>query len=60
MKSLYCDIKGRYLPVFASEIVDQNQRAEAEGRAKINLQSILIGDGVTDISTSVNESSLRF
>lgn len=44
-------MKGRYLPVFASEIVDQNQRAELEGRSKINLVSVLIGNGITDIST---------
>jgi carboxypeptidase C (cathepsin A) len=43
--------KGRYLPVFASEIYDQNEIAEAEGRPTINLQSILIGNGITDIST---------
>jgi carboxypeptidase C (cathepsin A) len=43
--------KGRYLPVFASEIYDQNQIALAEGRPTINLQSILIGNGITDIST---------
>ncbi|KAG0698855.1 Alpha/Beta hydrolase protein [Suillus ampliporus] len=42
---------GRYLPVFASEIYDQNQIAKAEGRPTINLQSILIGNGITDIST---------
>ncbi|KAH8829976.1 Alpha/Beta hydrolase protein [Flagelloscypha sp. PMI_526] len=42
---------GRYLPVFASEIVDQNERAKVEGRATINLQSVLIGNGITDIST---------
>ncbi|KAL5536839.1 hypothetical protein ACEPAF_662 [Sanghuangporus sanghuang] len=42
---------GRYLPVFASEIVDQNVIAETEGRDTINLQSVLIGNGVTDIST---------
>ncbi|KAJ7481666.1 Alpha/Beta hydrolase protein [Mycena latifolia] len=42
---------GRYLPVFASEIYDQNQRALAEGRAPLNLQSVIIGNGITDIST---------
>lgn len=43
--------KGRYLPIFASEIYDQNEIAKAEGRPTINLQSILIGNGITDIST---------
>ncbi|KAK0467717.1 peptidase S10 serine carboxypeptidase [Desarmillaria tabescens] len=42
---------GRYLPVFASEIYDQNQIAKVEGRPTLNLQSVLIGNGITDIST---------
>ncbi|KAF5363981.1 hypothetical protein D9756_000949 [Leucocoprinus leucothites] len=42
---------GRYLPVFASEIYDQNQIAEKEERPILNLQSVLIGNGNTDIST---------
>ncbi|KAI6128411.1 Alpha/Beta hydrolase protein [Pisolithus croceorrhizus] len=42
---------GRYLPVFASEIYDGNLIAIAEGRGVINLKSLLIGNGVTDIST---------
>ncbi|TFK64448.1 alpha/beta-hydrolase [Pluteus cervinus] len=42
---------GRYLPVFASEIWDQNQIATSEGRPAINLKSVIIGNGITDIST---------
>ncbi|CAA7269007.1 unnamed protein product [Cyclocybe aegerita] len=42
---------GRYLPVFASEIWDQNIIAQAQGQPTINLQSVLIGNGITDIST---------
>ncbi|KAF7319378.1 Carboxypeptidase [Mycena chlorophos] len=42
---------GRYLPVFASEIYDQNQFAQVDGRPVINLKSVLIGNGITDIST---------
>ncbi|KAG8733326.1 hypothetical protein FRC10_000296 [Ceratobasidium sp. 414] len=42
---------GRYLPVFASEIVDQNKRAEAGGFAPINLKSVLIGNGMTDFKS---------
>ncbi|CAE6415970.1 unnamed protein product [Rhizoctonia solani] len=42
---------GRYLPVFASEIVDQNSRAEAGGFEPINLKSVLIGNGLTDFNT---------
>jgi hypothetical protein len=43
--------------VFASEIYDQNQIAIKEGRTPLNLQSILIGNGITDISTWVVEQS---
>ncbi|TCD70476.1 hypothetical protein EIP91_003237 [Steccherinum ochraceum] len=42
---------GRYLPSFASYIYDQNQVAKNEGRSTLNLQSVLIGNGITDIST---------
>ncbi|THG99560.1 hypothetical protein EW026_g2810 [Hermanssonia centrifuga] len=42
---------GRYLPAFASYIHDQNQVAKAAGRPTINLTSVLIGNGITDIST---------
>ncbi|CAE6506630.1 unnamed protein product [Rhizoctonia solani] len=42
---------GRYLPVFASEIIDQNSRAAAHGFEPINLKSVLIGNGLTDFKT---------
>ncbi|KAJ3984287.1 Alpha/Beta hydrolase protein [Lentinula detonsa] len=42
---------GRYLPVFASEIYDQNMVAKREGRPQLNLQSVIIGNGNTGIST---------
>ncbi|KAG9119287.1 hypothetical protein FRC07_005743 [Ceratobasidium sp. 392] len=42
---------GRYLPVFASEIIDQNKRATAGGFAPINLKSVLIGNGMTDFKS---------
>ncbi|OBZ71968.1 Carboxypeptidase Y A [Grifola frondosa] len=42
---------GRYLPAFASYVYDQNQVALAEGRDTLNLTSVLIGNGITDIST---------
>ncbi|KAJ7614602.1 peptidase S10 serine carboxypeptidase [Mycena polygramma] len=42
---------GRYLPVFASEIYDQNQLAIKDGSQTLNLQSVIIGNGITDIST---------
>jgi hypothetical protein len=42
---------GRYLPLFASEIVHQNERLakRKSKRTPINLQSVLIGNGLTDI-----------
>ncbi|KAG8775314.1 hypothetical protein FRC12_001556 [Ceratobasidium sp. 428] len=42
---------GRYLPVFASEIMDQNKRAEVGGFVPINLKSVLIGNGMTDFKS---------
>ncbi|KAF8322592.1 serine carboxypeptidase [Clavulina sp. PMI_390] len=42
---------GRYIPVFASAIVDSNARAKAENRTAINLKSVLIGNGMTDTAT---------
>ncbi|KAI0637721.1 peptidase S10 serine carboxypeptidase [Trametes polyzona] len=41
---------GRYLPTFASYVYDQNQIAKAEGRDVLNLTSVLIGNGNTDIT----------
>lgn len=46
-------MQGRYLPVFASEIYDQNQLAEKDGRSTLNLKSVIIGNGLTDVSTRV-------
>ena len=45
--------QGRYLPSFASYVYDQNQIAKTEGRDTLNLTSVLIGNGITDISTYV-------
>ncbi|KAH9950085.1 peptidase S10 serine carboxypeptidase [Amylocystis lapponica] len=42
---------GRYLPAFAGYVYDQNTIAKAEGRGTLNLKSVLIGNGITDIST---------
>ncbi|EIW74533.1 serine carboxypeptidase [Coniophora puteana RWD-64-598 SS2] len=39
---------GRYIPAFASEVYDQNARLEAAGITPINLQSVMIGNGMTD------------
>lgn len=42
---------GRYLPVFASEIVYQNDMLKRSGskRTPINLKSVLIGNGLSDV-----------
>ncbi|KAH7098183.1 peptidase S10, serine carboxypeptidase [Auriculariales sp. MPI-PUGE-AT-0066] len=42
---------GRYIPVYASAIYDANRLAAAQGRTPINLQSILLGNGITDSSS---------
>lgn len=39
-------IKGRYIPLFAAEILDHNAKAIAGGLTPINLQSIAIGNGM--------------
>ncbi|EMD36609.1 hypothetical protein CERSUDRAFT_84791 [Gelatoporia subvermispora B] len=39
---------GRYIPVFAAEIYDQNARLQKAGLTPINLESIMIGNGVTN------------
>lgn len=35
--------KGRYLPVFASAVHDNNKNLVAAGKEPINLQSVMIG-----------------
>ncbi|KIM38984.1 hypothetical protein M413DRAFT_447347 [Hebeloma cylindrosporum] len=42
---------GRYIPVFAAEIYDQNVKLIDEGLTPINLTSIMIGNGITDFYT---------
>ncbi|KJA20867.1 hypothetical protein HYPSUDRAFT_68192 [Hypholoma sublateritium FD-334 SS-4] len=39
---------GRYIPVFASEVYDQNAKLVEAGMVPINLTSIMIGNGLTD------------
>lgn len=39
---------GRYLPIFASAVVDGNKQLIKEGKSPINLNSVMIGNGVTD------------
>ncbi|PPQ69455.1 hypothetical protein CVT26_002865 [Gymnopilus dilepis] len=42
---------GRYIPVFAAEVYDQNAKLVEAGIAPINLTSIMIGNGITDFYT---------
>ncbi|KAF7315211.1 Carboxypeptidase [Mycena indigotica] len=39
---------GRYVPVFAAEVYDQNAQLVKAGYTPINLQSVMIGNGLTD------------
>jgi len=39
---------GRYIPVFASAVYDQNAKLVEAGMEPINLKSIMIGNGLTD------------
>ncbi|KAJ6497736.1 serine carboxypeptidase [Mycena sanguinolenta] len=39
---------GRYIPVFAAEVYDQNARLVEAGLTPLNLTSIMIGNGITD------------
>jgi len=50
---------GRYIPVFAAELVAQNQilAASSSKRAPINLKSVAIGNGLTDFVTMVSRYS---
>lgn len=40
--------QGRYLPVFASAVLDGNKALKASDKKPINLQSVMIGNGITD------------
>ncbi|KAJ7729501.1 serine carboxypeptidase [Mycena maculata] len=39
---------GRYIPVFAAEVYDQNIKLVDAGLTPINLTSVMIGNGITD------------
>ncbi|EJD40580.1 serine carboxypeptidase [Auricularia subglabra TFB-10046 SS5] len=41
---------GRYLPVFASAVYESNAQAVTNGSTPINLQSVLIGNGITNFA----------
>ncbi|RSH85597.1 hypothetical protein EHS25_003736 [Saitozyma podzolica] len=44
---------GRYLPLFASAVVDGNKALIKEKKTPINLQSVLIGNGITDFFSTM-------
>ncbi|KAF8632418.1 hypothetical protein AX17_004859 [Amanita inopinata Kibby_2008] len=44
---------GRYIPLFASAVYDQNARLVEAGLTPINLSSVMIGNGLTDFNTMV-------
>lgn len=41
-------IQGRYLPLFAAAVLDQNTYLVESGSPPINLTSVMIGNGMTD------------
>ncbi|KAF8125712.1 serine carboxypeptidase [Boletus edulis] len=45
--------QGRYIPVFAAEVYDQNARLVEAGMTPINLQSVMIGNGIVDFFTLI-------
>ncbi|KDQ49589.1 hypothetical protein JAAARDRAFT_42760 [Jaapia argillacea MUCL 33604] len=42
---------GRYIPIFAAEVYDQNPKLIEAGLTPINLKSAIIGNGVTDFAS---------
>ncbi|KAL7418832.1 hypothetical protein Q5752_006516 [Cryptotrichosporon argae] len=44
---------GRYLPLFASAVYDGNRELVKKGKEPINLQSVMIGNGITDFFTTM-------
>ena len=44
--------QGRYLPLFASAVSDGNLKLKKHGKTEINLQSVMIGNGITDLCKS--------
>ncbi|KAF7367689.1 Carboxypeptidase [Mycena sanguinolenta] len=47
---------GRYVPVFAAEVYDQNTKLAEAGYTPINLTSIMIGNGITDFYHQMSSS----
>jgi cathepsin A (carboxypeptidase C) len=53
------DQQGRYLPVFASAVLDGNKAMKAASKEPINLKSVMIGNGVTDFCESPTVTQLE-
>ena len=47
-------VKGRYIPVFAAEVYDQNAKLVEAGMTPINLTSVMIGNPCTDLLSMVS------
>ncbi|CAK5270027.1 unnamed protein product [Mycena citricolor] len=47
---------GRYIPVFAAEVYDQNAKLIEAGLTPINLKSVMIGNGLTDMYHQISSS----
>ncbi|KAJ6614925.1 serine carboxypeptidase [Mycena sp. CBHHK59/15] len=47
---------GRYVPVFAAEVYDQNLKLVEAGHTPINLTSVMIGNGITDFYHQMSSS----
>ncbi|EIW75294.1 carboxypeptidase Y [Coniophora puteana RWD-64-598 SS2] len=45
---------GRYVPMFASTLYDQNRRLLAQGFGTVNLKSVMIGNGSPDWASLIN------
>lgn len=42
---------GRYIPVFAAQVLDMNMQLKKKGERTVPLKSVMIGNGITDFST---------
>jgi carboxypeptidase C (cathepsin A) len=42
---------GRYIPVFAAEVIDMNPKLKRVGIKPVPLKSVMIGNGITDFAT---------
>jgi carboxypeptidase C (cathepsin A) len=45
---------GRYIPVFAAQVYDDNRKLIENGLTPLNLSSVVIGNGISDHWEAVN------